>query len=183
MDIKDALRMVQKEVESTTTRFGQFNSTHEGYASIKEELDGLWDAIKRRDTGLDAFKHEAIHLTAMSLCFLLDFCTYTERDRLLEQLKDAQSKFQSIPCQCGGNVSLWMYMDGMKPRTRIIQPGVEVSINRDIHLPSCSTCGEIYWTPEITEPLDKLLKIDLETEDESVASVFHDKEVKSNLNR
>ena len=38
---------VKGELLSATEKFGPFNSTHEGYAVIKEELDELWDEIKK----------------------------------------------------------------------------------------------------------------------------------------
>ena len=51
-----------------------FNSHHEGYAVIKEELDELWEEIRKRD-GLrmkPLLKKEAVQVGAMALRFLVD---------------------------------------------------------------------------------------------------------------
>lgn len=46
------------------------NSHHEGYAVILEELDELWDEVKRDD--IPACHREALHVAAMGMRFLLD---------------------------------------------------------------------------------------------------------------
>lgn len=48
-----------------------FSSTHEGYAVIKEEVDEMWDEIKRNNTEL-AVK-EAIQVAAMAIRFVAEF--------------------------------------------------------------------------------------------------------------
>ena len=40
--LQNVLEEVKQELISATEEFGKFNSTHEGYAIIKEELDELW---------------------------------------------------------------------------------------------------------------------------------------------
>lgn len=49
-----------------------FNSAHEGFAVLKEEVDELWDHVKvnqkRRD--LTAMRAEAIQVAAMALKFV-----------------------------------------------------------------------------------------------------------------
>ena len=49
-----------------------FNSPHEGYAVLLEELDELWDEIKKKDINKAAMKEEAIQVGAMALRFLVD---------------------------------------------------------------------------------------------------------------
>ena len=46
-------------------KFKPFNSSHEGFAVLKEEVDELWDAIKSND--LSAAQKEAIQVAAMAL--------------------------------------------------------------------------------------------------------------------
>ena len=48
-----------------------FKSTHEGYAVIKEELEELWEAVKKDDY-LNCVE-EAEQIGAMALKFLLSF--------------------------------------------------------------------------------------------------------------
>jgi NTP pyrophosphatase (non-canonical NTP hydrolase) len=55
-------------------KFAPFNSAHEGYAVIKEELDELWDAIKKKQhqQNPELMRKEAIQVGAMALAFILD---------------------------------------------------------------------------------------------------------------
>jgi len=77
MNKTQAIELVNDEVKRAISIHKPFHSPHEGYAVIKEELDELWDEIRKlqgfwdRNDGL---KKEAIQLTAMSLRFLIDLC-------------------------------------------------------------------------------------------------------------
>jgi hypothetical protein len=53
-----------------------FNSSHEGYAVILEELDELWDEVKRQsdDRSYARMRKEAVQVGAMALRFILDVC-------------------------------------------------------------------------------------------------------------
>lgn len=67
------LNAVKKEVLDATSKFGPFNSPHEGYAVIQEELEELWDDIKA-DKGRqpDAY-HEAKQVAAMGIRYMMEF--------------------------------------------------------------------------------------------------------------
>lgn len=56
--------------------WGPFNSAHEGYAVLAEEVDELWDQVKvnqkRRDLAL--MRKEAIQVAAMALRFAAEVC-------------------------------------------------------------------------------------------------------------
>jgi hypothetical protein len=67
---RDAIIMVQSELLCARNRFPAFNSAHEGYAVILEELDEAWDEIKRND--VEAATREMVQVAAMALRFLLD---------------------------------------------------------------------------------------------------------------
>jgi len=62
------------EVEFAVGKFPPFNSAHEGYAILKEEVDELWDAVKgnKADGSLEAQRKEAIQVAAMAIRFVLD---------------------------------------------------------------------------------------------------------------
>lgn len=65
------------ELRVARTRFGNFNSGHEGYAVILEELDELWDEIrldhhKSTPATRKRIGEEAIQLGAMGLRFVED---------------------------------------------------------------------------------------------------------------
>lgn len=66
------LTMVREEAVRATKRFGRFASTHEGYAVILEELDELWEKVKRGD--LLGQGEEAVQVAAMALEFIVDCC-------------------------------------------------------------------------------------------------------------
>jgi hypothetical protein len=54
---------------STIKHIPFFRSTHEGYAVIKEELEELWEEIKKDN--YENIDKEAVQLCAMALKFLL----------------------------------------------------------------------------------------------------------------
>jgi hypothetical protein len=78
MKITLAVRLALTEYSRAKVRFGAFNSPHEGYAVILEELDELWEEIKRKPTaeGKLALRREAVQVAAMGLRFLVDCCDY-----------------------------------------------------------------------------------------------------------
>ena len=63
-----AFNLIKKELARARTKFDSFNSPHEGYAVIKEEVDEMWDDIK---ANRDASK-EAVQVAAMALRYLID---------------------------------------------------------------------------------------------------------------
>ena len=76
MSLRGWLVDIQKEAEIAIARHGSFLSPHEGWACIYEEVDELWEVIRKvknrsdRPTGLTL---EAIQVAAMALKFLVDF--------------------------------------------------------------------------------------------------------------
>ena len=71
--MKDWISKIQAELERASKKFGKFNTTHEGYAVILEELDELWDGIKGNHP-MEKLEIEAIQVAAMALRFLVDCC-------------------------------------------------------------------------------------------------------------
>lgn len=45
---------------------GNFHNAHEGYAVLKEEVDELWDEIKK-DGAKDRIREEAVQVAAMAI--------------------------------------------------------------------------------------------------------------------
>ena len=70
MSLETACAEVAREVQRAEAKYPPFNSTHEGYAVIAEELDELWDAVKGNDR--NQARHEAVHVAAMAVRFLRD---------------------------------------------------------------------------------------------------------------
>jgi hypothetical protein len=69
-----AIKEVVNEYCRAVKKFGPFNSAHEGYGVILEELDELWDEIKMKDGARsnESMKEEAAQVSAMGLRFLVD---------------------------------------------------------------------------------------------------------------
>lgn len=74
MHVVDAHALVVTELSNAVEKFPKFNSRHEGFAVIKEELDELWDAIKDKEATDQDIKDEATQVAAMGLRFLTDLC-------------------------------------------------------------------------------------------------------------
>jgi hypothetical protein len=76
MDKVDTLlKAVEIEMRKARIKYKPFNSTHEGYAVIKEELDELWDLVKK-NKGYKIndlqMKKECIQIAAMAVAFVID---------------------------------------------------------------------------------------------------------------
>lgn len=76
MKPEHALTAVIAEYKRATTIHGPMRSAHEAYAILLEEVDELWDEIKKRPSARDveAMRSEAIQIGAMALRFLVDVC-------------------------------------------------------------------------------------------------------------
>lgn len=71
--LQRVLQQIAEEVERATSKFALFNSSHEGFAVLMEEVDELWDEVKsNRDPA--NMRTEAIQVGAMAVRFLLDVC-------------------------------------------------------------------------------------------------------------
>ena len=74
MDLKQILSQIESEVKRASELYPKFHSNHEGYAVIKEEVDELWDEIKKSKsiTGNEKMQSELIQVAAMCVRFLND---------------------------------------------------------------------------------------------------------------
>jgi len=70
-DFDKLAQLVKIEYTKAVAKFGPFKSNHEGYAILKEEVDELWDGIKKNDNKL-ALKEEALQIAAMAIRFCVD---------------------------------------------------------------------------------------------------------------
>lgn len=74
MDPEHAIEMIVQEYGRAAKMNGQFANAHCGYAVILEELDELWDEIKKRhgERDLERMRREACQVAAMALRFMVD---------------------------------------------------------------------------------------------------------------
>lgn len=70
------LDMVGCEVMRASAKYPPFNSAHEGYAVLLEEVEELWDEVKKSPAkrSPEAMRTEAIQVAAMAVRFLIDVC-------------------------------------------------------------------------------------------------------------
>jgi hypothetical protein len=70
------LALISNEFNRASSIYPKFNSAHEGYAVLLEEVEELWDEVKKSPKRRDPAKmrEEAIQVAAMALRFLHD-CT------------------------------------------------------------------------------------------------------------
>ncbi len=75
--ITDILEDVKDEVSRAVSKFPPFNSAHEGWAVLFEEVDELWEEVraKQGERHLDDMRTEAIQVAAMAVRFAMDICT------------------------------------------------------------------------------------------------------------
>lgn len=73
-DMAQAMQEVREELLSAVQKFAPMHSAHEGFAVIHEELDELWEEIKKspKKRDIEAMHAEAVQVCAMSMRFLLD---------------------------------------------------------------------------------------------------------------
>ena len=80
MKIVDAVAAIEAEYRRSMSLFPNFNSPHEGYAVLLEEVDELWESIKNRKPGrkdleraslLSDMQEEAVQIGAMAVKFLV----------------------------------------------------------------------------------------------------------------
>jgi len=74
MNFREVTEAVSMELSSARAKFAPFNSAHEGYAVLKEEVDELWEEIKRKNNSKEAMRKEAIQVAAMAFRFIQDVC-------------------------------------------------------------------------------------------------------------
>jgi len=58
---------------------------HEGYALILEELEELWEEIKRKTIDRDRMRREAVQVAAMAMRFVADVCCAPETPEASKQ--------------------------------------------------------------------------------------------------
>ena len=77
--INQAIQLIHEEALDAIKQFPAFNSGHEGKAVIEEELDELWEEVKKKALGTSPkMLDEAIQVGAMAARFIADICLTKE---------------------------------------------------------------------------------------------------------
>lgn len=75
-DIEDIVHnMIIEQCRNNVERYGDFNSFHEAYAVILEELDELWSEIKQKQPNGTKVMNEAIDVAACAMRFAIEVYT------------------------------------------------------------------------------------------------------------
>jgi hypothetical protein len=74
MSNEEAVALAFAELKSARNNWPAFNSAHEGWGVLSEEMDELWDHVKtnQRRRDLRAMRKEAIQVAAMALRFAVE---------------------------------------------------------------------------------------------------------------
>lgn len=82
LQLDSVLDQIAAEVAGAERRFKPFNSAHEGYAVLREEVDELWEEIKKKraDRSHEAMRKEAVQIAAMAIRFVRDVCRPDSND-------------------------------------------------------------------------------------------------------
>lgn len=74
--IQRFLDAIRDENVAVYKRHGIFHGAHEGWAVIYEELDELWDEVRRKRSARDQdnMYRECVQIAAMAMKFALELC-------------------------------------------------------------------------------------------------------------
>ena len=75
-NLYEASHAVENECRAAMETWPKFNSAHEGFAVLKEEVDELWEHVKtnQKSRDIEAMKKEAIQVAAMAMRFSIEVC-------------------------------------------------------------------------------------------------------------
>lgn len=84
------LQEIKDELNRASALHGSFNSEFEGFAVFLEEVEELWDEIKkkRQNRSLEKMRAEAIQIAAMAARFLIDICGW-DKDDIISYVRDS----------------------------------------------------------------------------------------------
>jgi hypothetical protein len=66
----DIFNDIRKEINYAEAKFPEYNSTHEGYSVIAEEVDELWDLVKLKEQDYEKEYYEAKHIACTAIRFM-----------------------------------------------------------------------------------------------------------------
>jgi hypothetical protein len=87
-----ALMEVLAEFERATLINGSFHSAHEAYAIMLEEVDELWDEVKKNSSKRDYnnMRLEAVQIAAVALRFLVDITPVPLEDGVADDSSESR---------------------------------------------------------------------------------------------
>jgi hypothetical protein len=79
--VDDCMADVYIEFIRATSLHPPFNSAHEGYSILLEEMEELREHVRAKEdkTNMNAMREEAVQVAAMALRFIIDVCDKGEK--------------------------------------------------------------------------------------------------------
>jgi hypothetical protein len=76
INVTHIVNAVEDELARACAKYPKFTSAHEGYAILLEEVDELWDEVKKRPDVRDRerMRAEAIQIASTAMRFIMDIC-------------------------------------------------------------------------------------------------------------
>jgi hypothetical protein len=73
---QEILQQISDELSCAQYNYPKLSTCHDGYGRMLEEVDELWDAIKKHkfNCGTPAMRAECIQIAAMALRFIEELC-------------------------------------------------------------------------------------------------------------
>ena len=72
LQFENIIQKIHEEFNNAKVKHKDFETYHHGYAVILEELDELWDEIKKQKPNKENLKKEATQIAAMCIRFITD---------------------------------------------------------------------------------------------------------------
>jgi hypothetical protein len=74
LEVVDELKMLKAKVDDPNHPFANLHSPHHGYALLLEEMDELWDEVKKKNIARNpwAMREEAMQIAALAIRFMVD---------------------------------------------------------------------------------------------------------------
>ncbi len=74
LEVVDELKMLKAKVDDPNHPFADLHSPHHGYALLLEEMDELWDEVKKKNIARNpwAMREEAMQIAALAIRFMVD---------------------------------------------------------------------------------------------------------------
>ena len=134
-----ALNDVTNELQAAIENHGLFTSAHHGYAIILEELDELWDEVKKKRSVRDVknMRAEAVQVAAMAMKFIMSMDADWNQNptmALENKCKGSEAELKKIEQKC----------------TRCRYDLVTKEILDELGSDPCESCGEdcCNWKPK-----------------------------------